>query len=525
MVEDGDSKLDADRNVVEEQLNVLKEQVNQESILLKLTSSESEITSKILELCNLDEQRVKHVQGDDVEKELQDGERKRMLKVLSDAHQKLSDLVGSKNQEDEKMEKKIPLKEKLQESKLLKKEIEETTKELQRITDELKNIQDQLEISGTPEDAEVLVALKERNIKNEEQIATLQVALDNLDDNFAPSEDSESTTDVTEEIESDTISNDNNEIKEDIPLRDNVEILQRKLEMQNSKLRNSRNNLKEVQQAISEMSTSQRTTSADPTEENPLTTLMYTIAFQEAAKAHAAFQAMQADKPVSISDLLKTHSQLQQQRIDLQIKRDEQASKVISHYSKFMDKIRMLEEENSQLKVSLEASQESVKVCEEQVNTIRDMEVELNETKSKLEIVTAEKEVADNTLNSANEKLKELEEKIRDSPATSLEEDLRKCENELARLKELHRTLEEEYQLNEHDRHTDKDLIRALQNDIKAKDQIIVSMRTNAQSGARGSPNPKGDDVRREVARLKAANHAHQFQNSQLEQEVCIYYH
>lgn len=127
------------------------------------------------------------------------------------------------------------------------------------------------------------------------------------------------------------------------------------------------------------------------------------------------------------------------------------------------------------------------------------------------------------TIMELTSKLEEFQEKLRNSSVGQLEVDLSSKEQELAAVTELYRNLELETTLYDNARTIDKERIRQQNEEIKAKDQTIQQLQEQlhlARDGGTSGQSPTAANLHRELARLRAGNHAHQAQNAQLEMEI-----
>lgn len=100
-----------------------------------------------------------------------------------------------------------------------------------------------------------------------------------------------------------------------------------------------------------------------------------------------------------------------------------------------------------------------------------------------------------------------------------LEQSLAQKEWDLAKLSELSRNQEAELWSLRNEKVQDKDTINLLRGDLAMKDASIAQL-TDSNNGQFTSNNNAVANPQREIAKLKAANQAHQSQNAQLEIEV-----
>lgn len=497
---DSDENVQFEMNVDElrRDMELVQEQSTREYQLQTLTSTEIDIIKKLIGV----QETSKTVSSKpiDFDNEMKSEEVFRMRQTLSDAYSKLSELVD-RNKDGETSD---SLQSKLQESKSTKQEIEE-------MNNDINNLREKIEMEQELK--------KQRQIKLE-RLSVISSTLETISD-----DNEEQKNELLNEKESLK-----KELEENSSESVDTDSLQSELDEKLEKIEEFKQKLKQTQLSISRLSSAQRASMSQKSEDNPLSTLMYTIAFQEAAKAHAAYQSLEAERPKSQGDLFISFNQLSQERNQIIEKRNKQANLVAEQYYSILEKMKELEQENQNLKDDIlkekeinHQKDEELKLLKEHkentTNHINEAELKLEQVKKELDELKKEKESHHKVLDDSKNALQELEKKILSSPATQLEKDLREREKELASISELYQTLEEENKLFEHDRQADRDKIRELQGELKAKDDVIISLRTNSPSVSR---NEKQDPIRRELARLKAANHAHQAQNAQLQQEVSI---
>ena len=186
-----------------------------------------------------------------------------------------------------------------------------------------------------------------------------------------------------------------------------------------------------------------------------------------------------------------------------------------NHLGKQNEEITKLNEKTNQLESELLLTRKEAKKYKDMTSIL---EEELEESR---ELNSVEKK----RLNQYMAQINELEEKIRSNPIGILENDLRQKEWEFARIYELYRNLEGEILLLRNDKISDKEAIKRHQDEITSKDNIILQLQEqlfNERNYPKNNNNNgnSAQNISREIARLKAGNHAHQSQNAQLEAEV-----
>lgn len=206
---------------------------------------------------------------------------------------------------------------------------------------------------------------------------------------------------------------------------------------------------------------------------------------------------------------------------------DRSADFALSSIFRSNERERSLVQSHNDLRQSLEDQREQTEAMSEQQQQRREQDQldEINQLKEQLATTTEQlhrseetvKELQD-SLESRQSALREAEKKLDDKYISSLESELVQREAELAKLSELHRKVEEEQDLERHDVAASRQQFSELQKELKAKDQVILALR-DLNKTTPGSPIPP-EEARQVIAKLKAANVAHQTQNAHLMQEL-----
>ena len=178
----------------------------------------------------------------------------------------------------------------------------------------------------------------------------------------------------------------------------------------------------------------------------------------------------------------------------------------------------LLEEAKAEQKEAMDGLQQQLNEQDHQ-EELQQLKEQLQQAQEELDASQQKVETLESTLATKQSTLSELEQKLDDNYVSSLEAELVQRESELAKLTELHRKVEEEQDLERHDVAASRQQFSELQKELKAKDQVILALR-ELNKTTPGSPVPP-EEARHMIAKLKAANVAHQTQNAHLMQEVC----